>query len=245
MLDTGAHLSALAADSEALADLAEESLDRPVRACDDWTVADVVGHLGGVYNWVWLIARADGERPDKDREKPPSDEPSLVDWFREQRRAVLDALSSSEPGDPAWVFVRTANPTIGWWRRRQALETAVHLYDVEEAVGRPRPIDPDLAADGIDEMLTEFLPGYLRRNRVDGLEGSFHLHCTDTDGEWSLDLSADPPVVERTHTKADTAVRGPASGLYLWLWNRASAESAGLEIFGRPEVAAAWSGVRL
>ena len=35
-------------------------------------------------------------------------------------------------------------------------------------------------------------------------------------------------------------MRGPASGLYLWLWNRQTPEAAGLEVFGRVETAAAW-----
>lgn len=245
MLDTGLHLSALAADSQAIADLAADHLDRPVPACPEWTVADVLGHLGGVYSWVWLVVRAAGEKPDKDREAPPADRSALVDWFREQRAAVVDVLSSTEPDEPAWTFVRAAQPTVGWWRRRQALETAVHLYDVESAAGRPGPVAPDLAADGVDELLTEFLPGYLRRNPVAGLEGTVHLHCTDADGEWVLDFSGPELQVRREHAKSDTAVRGPASDLFLLLWNRVGLDAPGLEVFGRREVAAALAEVRL
>lgn len=245
MLDTGVHLSALAADSQALADLAAGNLDRPVPACPGWTVADVVGHLGGVYSWAWLVVRAAGDKPDKDREAPPADRGALVDWFREQRTAVIDVLSSTEPDAPAWTFIRAAESTVGWWRRRQALETAIHLYDVEAAAGQPASVAPDLAADGVDELLTQFLPGYLRRNPVAGLEGTLHLHCTDADGEWVLDFTGLELEVRREHAKSDTAVRGPASELFVWLWNRAPLESPGLEVFGRREVAAALAEVRL
>ena len=243
MLDTGAYLSAVSADSEAFADIAEPNLDRPVAACPEWTVAQLVGHLGAVYSWVWLVIQSDGEKPDKGRDTPPSHPGEVVAWFRDQRVAVLGALESKEPDAPAWSFVGPRN--VGWWRRRQAMETAIHLYDVEAAARKPGQIDPDLAADGVDEMLTEFLPGYLSRNPVTALQGTLHVHCTDADGEWVLDFSAPQVQVRREHAKADTAVRGPASELFLWAWNRVPLDSPRLEVFGRREVAAALAAVRL
>lgn len=243
MLDTGAHLSALAADSQVVADLAESRLDLPVPACPEWTVADLLGHLGGVYSWVWLVIRADGDKPDKGRDPAPDDPAELVEWFRQERAAVLSALESKEPGEPAWSFVGPRD--VGWWRRRQAMETAIHLYDLQEAAGLPEAMDPELAADGVDELLTEFLPGYLSRQAVPGLEGTFHVHCTDADGEWVVDFSAPSLDVRREHAKADTAVRGPASDLFLWVWNRVPLDCPGLEVFGRRDVAEALAGVRI
>lgn len=245
MLDTGAHLSALAADSEALIDLAADHLDAPVEACPGWTVAELIGHLGGVYSWVSLVAGAAGERPALQRDPAPDDRARLAGWFREQRAAVLDALSSREPDAPAWIFTSGGRGDIGWWRRRQAAETAVHLFDVEQAVGQPGSMEPELAADGVDEMLTELLPGYLSRHPVAGLTGTLHLHASDTPGEWWLDFGAADLAVRRDHSKADTAVRGPAGGLFLWLWNRRDPDGAGLEVFGDRSVVDAWAGVRL
>jgi uncharacterized protein (TIGR03083 family) len=244
VLDTGTHLSALAADSQAFADLAGEHLDAPVAACPDWTVADLVGHLGGVYSWVSLIVPAAGDKPDGERAVPPPEPDALIPWFREQRDNVIDALTSREPDAPAWTFVRSAS-TVGWWRRRQALETSVHLWDLQNAAGRPAPVAPELAADGVDELLGTFLPGSLRRKPDERLEGTFHVHCTDTEGEWVVDFGADGLAVRREHAKADTAVRGPASELFLWLWNRIPLEDAALEVFGRRETAEALAAVRL
>lgn len=245
MLDTGAHLSALAADSEALADLAGPALQAAVPSCPGWTVADVVGHLGGVYSWAALCVEAAGERPTLERDRPPADPAELIGWFRERRHAVLEALSEREPDAPAWTFIRRAAPTVGWWRRRQAMETAVHLWDVEQATGTPGRIDPELGADGVDELLTQFLPGYLAHNPVPELRGTFHVHATDAPGEWSLDFGAAELDVRQEHSKADTAVRGPAGRLLLWLWNRLDADHAGLEVFGDRSVVDAWPRVTI
>lgn len=249
MLDTGVYLSALAADSEAIAQAAEGGLARPVPPCPDWTVADLLGHLGGIYSWVKLIVTAAGEPPGQTRDQPPSDHGQLIGWFREQRDAVLDALSSHDPADPAWFFMPAVAQNVGTWRRRQALETAIHLFDAEAAAGQPTPIAPDLAADGVDEMLVTFLGSVLSFKPVPGLEGTLHVHCTDEDltagGEWVVDFSGDTVEVRRDHAKADVAVRGPASDLFLWAWNRLPLDSPSLEVFGRREVAEALSGLKI
>ncbi len=245
MTDTGAHLSALAADSEALIDLAAGHLGAAVEACPGWTVAEMVGHLGGVYSWAALVVAAAGERPAMTREQPPAEQEALDGWFRKQRAALLDALSSHEPDAPAWIFTSADRGDVGWWRRRMAMETAVHLFDVEQAAGQPGTMEPELAADGVDELLGQILPGYLARHPVPELSGTLHLHATDTPGEWSLDFGAADLAVRRDHTKADTALRGPAAGLFLWLWNRTGPDRAGVEVFGDRSVVEAWAAVRL
>ena len=50
-----------------------------------------------------------------------------------------------------------SDKTAGFVLRRMAHETAVHRLDAERAAGREHTIDADLASDGIDEFLFEFL----------------------------------------------------------------------------------------
>jgi uncharacterized protein (TIGR03083 family) len=237
MLDTGAHLSALAADSQAFADLATD-LDRPVPACPDWKVADLVAHLGAVYSLVRGALTAEGGRPSRSRDQAPAAHDELLPWFLEERRAVLEELTDREPDAPAWNFTGVAGTFhVGWWRRRQAMETAIHLVDLQQANGAVVPVAPELAADGVDEALTELLPRAVGRSPglIEGASGTLHLHCTDTDGEWMIDFDGQVPVTRREHAKGDAAVRGPASELFLLVWNRRSLE--GLEVFGQRETA--------
>ena len=96
----------------------------------------------------------------------------------------------------------------------------------------------ELAADGIDEFL-DFLPRPGRARRGIPLSGSYHFHTTDVSGEWVVVFDDGAVTIRREHAKADVAVRGPASDLELFLYNRR--DSDGLEIFGDPAAVAAWS----
>ena len=115
----------------------------------------------------------------------------------------------------------------------------MHRWDAAHAIGQPDDLDPVVAADGIDEFLSFFA----NVNALGGLEskavslgGTVHLHCTDTDGEWFVSaLDESGATFTREHTKGDTAIRGRASDLVLWLWRR---DARPVEIIGDAELAA-------
>jgi len=242
-MDKASYLDAVASEGAAIGAAADGNFDRPVPSCPDWVVADLVAHMGRVYGWVTGILSAAGQPPTGAGAEAPTDRSALLSWYDEVREKLLADLAGHDGDDPAWVFVASAPQKVGWWYRRQALESTVHRFDAQSATGRADPIDPPLASEGIEEYLTEFLPGIIRRAPVGGLSGTLHVHATDTPGEWWLDLDADGLDVRREHAKADTALRGPASGLYLWLFNRQTVEESGLEVFGNPAIVDAWRGV--
>jgi uncharacterized protein (TIGR03083 family) len=241
-MDALSYATIVAAEGAALADAAEGHLDRRVPSCPEWDVAQLVGHVGGVHAWTREVIAAGGERVSRQLPPPPEDPADLLPWFRTGVTELSEALSGDADA-PAWTSPPNAPNTVGWWQRRQALETAVHRWDAEAAVdpGRVDPISPDLAVAGVDEFLADFLPRALSARPSDALTGTLHLHATDTPGEWWLDFGAEGLAPRREHAKADTAVRGPVSGLYLWLWNRQTPEVAGLEVFGRVETVDAWA----
>jgi hypothetical protein len=128
-----------------------------------------------------------------------------------------------------------------------AHETAVHRADAELATGATPVIEPDIAADGIDEWLTFVtVPDPGREDtRLAGLKpgGSLQVHAGDIpsgQGEWLISHGPGGIEVRREHGKGDAAVRGPASGLLLTLTRRLSPAQAGAEVLGDPAVLENW-----
>jgi uncharacterized protein (TIGR03083 family) len=242
------YVDAVRTETAALIAAAEAAgADAPVPSCPEWTVSDLLAHIGRVQNWAASVVERRTTEPVRfrDLEKPPEDAAGRLAYAREVGARLADALGSVAPGTPIWTFATDGYGvgTAGFWQRRQAHEAAVHRYDAQLAAGSPAPVDMDRAADGIDELLTIMGP----RAFAEGLAGptaTLHLHCTDRDGEWLVRLTDHGYEVERAHAKGDVAVRGPASDLFLLASNRRGLD--GLEVFGDEAVLARWrDGARL
>ena len=213
-MDAAAHLAAVRTEGTALLDAARDHLDSPVPGCPGWTGADLLAHIGRVHRWAASIVRDRvTERPSRPPAPPTSD---LPDWYA----AGLDELCQvldDDPTVPVWSWSESGD--IAFWQRRMAQETAVHRWDAQSAGGDPEPIDPELAVDGIDELLDVFA-------RIDAGSGkltepgSLHFHATDIDGEWWVQVRDGDLDLKREHAKGDLAMRGPASDLLLVLWGR-------------------------
>lgn len=127
-------------------------------------------------------------------------------------------LLETTPDDvPVWTWaLEDSQHNVGFIRRHQVQEAAVHRWDIERAAtGRPEPIEPDVAADSVDEILAVTLPWGVRPDKP--LPASVHLHCTDIEGEWFIHPDGR---VEPEHAKGDVAIRGTASDLLLALYTR-------------------------
>ena len=97
--------------------------------------------------------------------------------------------------------------------RRLAVELAIHRWDAEQAAaadGAPPPsaLDGDVAAAGIEEFMIEFLPRLLAPETTRQLSGTLHLHATDGQTEWWIDLDAVGSAVSG-HAKANGYSRHP------------------------------------
>jgi uncharacterized protein (TIGR03083 family) len=210
-------------------------LGASVEGCPGWDMERLIGHLGRVHRSATEAARS-GKQPDA-VEWPPKG-PEVLDWYEAGIEPLADALAKPVRG--GWNFVGVDDPDGTFWPRRQAVETAIHRWDGEAATGgaaAPRSIDAALAADGIDELVSVLGPSRVSSARPDG---TFHVHCSDVQGEWTLSGGESGLVVERGHAKGDAALRGPASSVLLALWRRVRPGEHGLEVFGDSSVADGW-----
>jgi uncharacterized protein (TIGR03083 family) len=170
----------------------------------------------------------------------PGEGEDPVDWLESGAERALAVLGATDPEAPVWNWFDGGPAPARFWFRRMAHETAIHRADAESAAGRLSPVEPaELASDGIDEFLF-FLPARSKNDGPAPLTGSYHFHTTDVPGEWVVEFgAAGAPAIRREHAKADVAIRGAASDLELFLYNRGGAE--GLTVFGDEAMVTAWS----
>lgn len=213
-------LATVPTSAAALAEAAVAAgLDAPVPTCPGWTVERLVDHAGKVLRMVGKVVETGGPVDGRTLPKPPAG-PLVVQWFAEMAASTVTALSALRPDDELWNWAG-APPVAAFWYRRMAHEVLVHGTDAALAAGQSRAIDPALAADGIDELLTVLIPAKVTLGGadLDGV-GSVHVHCTDIEGEWLVAPSGTGLDVTRAHAKGDAALRGPAADLLLRLYNR-------------------------
>ncbi|NNG20553.1 maleylpyruvate isomerase family mycothiol-dependent enzyme [Naumannella sp. ID2617S] len=201
-------------------------LDAPVPTCPDWTVRDLVVHQGMVHRWATDVLLGRGMSDGSAHTEAGRQATDLLDWFDDGWAELLSTLGGAPENLDVPFFLRTGDsPRVGW-ARRQCHETSIHAVDALAArLGRTPTaaetwLTPRLAADGIDELLTGFVPR--RRTGLTNPEPlTVDVTATDTGRSWSLDIG---PEGTRTRTgpspEGGVRLSAPAVELYLALWNR-------------------------
>lgn len=228
-----------AAASVVRANAVSAGLAAPVPPCPGWTVLDLVLHVGLAHRWATAVL--DG----LPQAQWPTDESvraeglrsgDVLDWFDDGMVRLLQVLTGSPEDLQAFFFLKDAPRPREAWARRQCHETTIHAVDAMAARlgGTPTAaqtwIGPQLAGDGIDELLMGFVPRRSTRLRVGPGEPALTvaIRPSDVDRAWNMRVSADEPVVTTTGSREamaadgipDVVWEGTAVGLYLALWNR-------------------------
>ena len=205
----------------------------PVPSCPQWTIADLVEHVGRVYRFFAEMVRSGRERPFPFSDIPGPVSGAEIEWAAAGLNELVAELKSRAPSDYAWSW--SSDKTVAWVTRRLMHETLVHRWDLENALGVGGDTDAALASDCVDEFIDSFVLG--RKTDSSLPSGSVHLHCTDTEGEWIAVVDNGSILVRREHTKGDVAIRGAAKSLALLMWRRLPVDDPGFETFGDVNVA--------
>ena len=209
---------------------------RGVPCCPDWSVGDLVWHLGEVH-WFWsalIEHRATApEQAEEGKPARPHTYAETIAWGRSQLGRLAHGLQSTPDDAAVWTWALSESQhNVGFIRRHQVQEVAVHRWDMQSAASdrTPDPIDPESASDSIDELLTVSLPFGVSHSKP--LSGSVHIHCTDVSGEWFIERDG---TVDRAHSTGDVGMRGTASDLLLVLYNRIDVEA--IDVIGNEPLA--------
>jgi uncharacterized protein (TIGR03083 family) len=231
--------------------VAGADLSATVPTAPDWTLADLLRHVGGNLRAVEQAVRTGVPVTEPEREVPGhagpgGDDPAALDaWLAEGAEAAAATLRSAGPDAHAQIWdIRW--PT-GAWARRAAHDLVVHRADAAGTVGAAYRVDGDLAVDAVDEFL-DLLSGLAAAGAAaaagPGPGGTVHLHATDADpglpAEWLL--VPDPPGFRwrHAHEKATVAVRAPLADLLRVVTRRRLPDADGVEVLGDRSVLDAW-----
>ena len=231
--------------------LAEHDQSLPIPTCPEWTLRQLVTHVGRAHRWAAEITRTRSEAFIPFREVPdgklPADRAEQCAWLRAGAARIVGAVRAAD-GDLVWSF--TGPVPASFWLRRMAHETLVHRADAQLAAGaEPEPvIEPEVAADAIDEWLMLLTGGTVGNagDRAKALPAGagLHLHATDDGlggrGEWMIRHDAGGLTVEPGHGKGDAALAGPAVSLLLVLMRRRPVADPAVTVYGDSAVVAGW-----
>ena len=218
-------------------------------------MTDLVAHLGGVHRGIIHVVRgglrdepdwtdlgilhlpAGGEDWPMSLEDTPSRGPlpdGLVDWFAEGAAALADLFAERDPAEPVWTW--SPDQSVGFWRRMQCIEAAVHRWDAENAIGTPSPVDTELASDAIRQTFEVMAP--YRRAVLHGPAGRgerYRFRLTDGTDTWTVRFDGDAVRLDDAAATGSSDVEfvGTASDLALFLWGRLPADR--LDLPGSPD----------
>lgn len=191
--------------------------DAEIPSCPGWTVGDLVVHVGRIYRRVaTLISTRATSRLDHEPELPEGEPIEVVGELLDD---LVDQFGEADPDTPVWNW--SEGPDVAaFWARRMAHESAVHRFDAQRAHGVAEPVDGELAADGVDELLDVLVPRVLSRDGTSLPDGGLCLVAEQDGGEWRLRLGPDGAERLDVAPAGATTVTGTTSALLLALYGR-------------------------
>lgn len=225
-----------------------------VPTTSDWSLEQLVRHVGGALRWVELTVRTRAGEEVPEERVPEFDGPdgrgdgaALDAWLAESGDLLVAALREAGPDAEVWGWAGIH--TAGFWARRMTHEITVHRADATLAAGLPYEVAPEVAADAIDEWLqiVQWAQRTLPEDAVRELRGprrSIHLHATDAgpevNAEWLVELTEDGVLWRRGHEKATVALRGPLTSVLLAFYRRLPLDAPEVEVLGDRELLESW-----
>jgi uncharacterized protein (TIGR03083 family) len=220
-----------------------------VLTCPEWTVRDLVTHVGTGHRWATTIV---GERlaapPPFPTVAAPEEPAAWPDWLAGGARGLVEAIRQAGPDCPVWTW--QADRSAGFWLRRMAHDLLVHRFDAELTGGGPADVAPDLAADGVSDMLdcvtTLSGPGSPAASfrKLAGSGETIQLLATDpglgAGGAWLVERVPEGARWRHDQVRADVTVRAPARDLLLLVNRRLDPAGPAVAVAGDEALLAYW-----
>jgi uncharacterized protein (TIGR03083 family) len=224
---------AIVAHTRRLADAAVAAgPDAAVPTAPEWTVTDLVAHVGQTHHWIAEIIErriTDPTQLPMEMAEPPTDPGQWGAWLSESAQRVASACSDDALDAPVWNASGDERTGTEFWMTSALNESVVHGFDAARAAARSDDIDPAVAAALVTNhlrMLTSPTWAMQRAESADAIRGTgqtLQWVATDTvdgTGAWFVERGPDGATWQSGLQAADVTVRGPAGALLLVLTRR-------------------------
>ncbi|MGI5183749.1 maleylpyruvate isomerase family mycothiol-dependent enzyme [Dactylosporangium sp. CA-152071] len=229
--------------------------DAAVPTAPEWTVTDLVEHVGQTQHWVAEIIErriTDPTQLPTEMAVLPADPSEWQAWLTESAQRVATACSDDALDAPVFNAAGDERSGTQFWMSSMLNETVVHGFDAANAANRPTDIDADIAAALISNhlaMLTSPTWAMQRSESAQALRGTgqtLQWLATDTPadtGAWLVERRPDGATWQPGTHQADVTMTGPAGSLLLTLTRRlplTDHEATGITINGDTTLAQHW-----
>lgn len=230
-------VAAVRREGESLLAAARLGLDVWVPTCAQWNVEALVEHTAKVWLYAGTLVSTHATEPPEQRPQPPEGEPLVV--VESVLDDLVEALTDADADTPVWNWAEGEPRVAAFWARRMAHESSVHRFDAQIAHAMAQPIDAELAADGLDELVDVIAPRvYSRDDVTKGPTGTVAMESSDDEPRY---VGLEPSTLARIGivSAPDVTVRGTASALLLACYGRTPWSS--LDVTGDQTLLQQWS----
>jgi uncharacterized protein (TIGR03083 family) len=229
--------------------------DAAVPTTPEWTMTELVQHVGQTQNWVAEIIErriTDPTQLPTEMAVLPADPGEWPAWLAESAQRFASACSDDALDAPVFNAAGDGRSGTRFWMSSLLNEAVVHGFDAANAADRPTDIEPEVAAALISNhlaMLTSPTWEMQRAESAQALRGTgqtLQWLATDTAdgaGAWFVQRRPDGATWQPGTRQADVTVTGPAGSLLLTLTRRlplTGREATGISVDGDADLAQHW-----
>jgi uncharacterized protein (TIGR03083 family) len=226
--------------------------DAAVPTTPEWTITDLVEHVGQTQHWVAEIIErriADPTQLPTEMAVLPTHPREWQAWLSESAQRVASACSDGALDAPVFNPAGDGRPGTRFWLSSMLNEAVVHGFDAANGAGRRADIDADIAVALISNhlaMLTAPTWEMRRSESAHAIRGSgqtLQWLATDTADAWFVERRPDGATWQAGTRQADVTVTGPAGSLLLILTRRlplTDREATNISVDGDTDLAQHW-----
>jgi uncharacterized protein (TIGR03083 family) len=168
-----------------------------VTTCPDWTLSELALHVGRAHRWAQRIIETRAQKP-IDMSAVDMGLPTTTTryraWLCSGATAFSTAVQFAGTRTPVWSW--SDDQSVGFWLRKITHDTIIHRIDAELTIGLRPSLPPQMASDGVADLLAAITtlstvghPDPIFEG-LRGLGETLQLQATDTADEWFVTSNA-------------------------------------------------------